>query len=450
MNAVLLDSRVASHSHEPLLPPRPGWVDVVPVLSALLRLADERWQGTAVVRDATGCALGALRFAAGSIRAARLTVDGKLMQGLVGLCSGWDCSLEALDATQLQERELAPIELDILQLTAAVMRGPVHEGRLYEALQALDRMELQLGPQADLSRYRFEPYERRAVACLQAEPIAMHELLQRAALPEPKLQRLLYALWLTRALSVRPPGSRMLSEPVLRTHPASVSMTVRRNDEPTTVVLIASAPWDDATPELRRDLPAVDDSQTLARPRPAQRTRSAQRDPDPIAAGRYHLQDHECAAIEAPFVATNLRSRRTSLQPLAASDERSASFEADVHFRVAARLLQRGNVREAVFEAQKAMLLCAPRPEQQALYAWLLYQRSGGARDVPASVWEHLEHALLCDRTCAQAYYYKGMVLKATAQPTAALWHFERTLEFDPNHREADWERRALAHTLSK
>src|SRR5262245_45752418 len=125
MNAVLLDSRLVPHPHEPLLPQRPGWVDVVPVLSALLRLADDHWQGIARVRDGSGNLLGALRFAAGSVRAAHVVGQGKPLPGLVGLCSGSEYTLEAWDATQ-QDRDLVPFELDLLQLTAAVMRGPVH------------------------------------------------------------------------------------------------------------------------------------------------------------------------------------------------------------------------------------------------------------------------------------------------------------------------------------
>jgi hypothetical protein len=73
---------------------------------------------------------------------------------------------------------------------------------------------------------------------------------------------------------------------------------------------------------------------------------------------------------------------------------------ADAHFRWAERLLQSGNYRGAVFEAQRAMKLSSPSPAQRALYAWLLYQRAGEGSPVAASVWAHLEQALAEDPAC--------------------------------------------------
>ena len=85
--------------------------------------------------------------------------------------------------------------------------------------------------------------------------------------------------------------------------------------------------------------------------------------------------------------------------------------QADRHFQAAAVLLERGYAREAVFEAQKALRLCRPRPEQQALYAWALYQRSGAGAHVPTPVWEHLESALQTDPECQSARHFMSLLL---------------------------------------
>jgi hypothetical protein len=73
-------------------------------------------------------------------------------------------------------------------------------------------------------------------------------------------------------------------------------------------------------------------------------------------------------------------------------------------------LLARGYPREAVLEAQKAMRLCRPRADQEALYAWALYQRSGGGQSVRPHVWEHLENALRTDPDCELAKRYWALL----------------------------------------
>jgi hypothetical protein len=88
----------------------------------------------------------------------------------------------------------------------------------------------------------------------------------------------------------------------------------------------------------------------------------------------------------------------------------AARSQADEHFRVAALLVDRGRAREAALEAQKALRLCEPRPEQQAFYAWILYERSGLGGPVPAAVWDHLEHARQADPHCERAIYYRDLL----------------------------------------
>ena len=69
-----------------------------------------------------------------------------------------------------------------------------------------------------------------------------------------------------------------------------------------------------------------------------------------------------------------------------------------------------GYFREAVFQAQRGMRLCEPRPEQQALYAWLLHQRAGGGPRVSRRVWYLLDRALCADPDCAAAHSYRAQL----------------------------------------
>ena len=103
---------------------------------------------------------------------------------------------------------------------------------------------------------------------------------------------------------------------------------------------------------------------------------------------------------------------RSIVRPAESAAAVGARAQSDRHFRVATLLLERGYPREAVFEAQKAMRLCPPRPEQQATYAWALYRRSGAGQRVPPAVWQHLENALEADPNCELARYYHAELMK--------------------------------------
>lgn len=128
------------------------------------------------------------------------------------------------------------------------------------------------------------------------------------------------------------------------------------------------------------------------------------------SAGRYHesAPAHGCtrvAGLERMNIDTVERPRRAATAP-----DPSAQLRADEAFRTAELLLERGYVRDAVLQAQKALRECPPRPEQEALYAWLLFQRDGGKRPVRSCVWAHLDRALEGDPECERAHAYVALL----------------------------------------
>ena len=157
--------------------------------------------------------------------------------------------------------------------------------------------------------------------------------------------------------------------------------------------------------------------------------------------GHYHIHhpEHAISGTE-PRGLARARSTPPSEPRLAATGVDAA----EVHFRTAEVMFANGHVRAAVFEAQKGMRLRSPQPVEQALYAWLLYQRSGAGSNVPSTVWTHLAAALSADPSCAPAHYYKGVLLEQTDRSIEAMWHFARVLELDPEHLEARRELRRL------
>jgi hypothetical protein len=146
---------------------------------------------------------------------------------------------------------------------------------------------------------------------------------------------------------------------------------------------------------------------------------------------RYHLQHPAHDTTEIPPLPS------VPPPPRAVSD-------ADVHYETAEALLARGDARRAVLEAQKAIKLRPPSPAEQALYAWLLYQRAGAGPRVHPHVWHHLDEALHKDPDCAVAHYYKGMLCKRTGHAADAAVHFTRALQLAPSNLEAERELRAI------
>jgi hypothetical protein len=104
----------------------------------------------------------------------------------------------------------------------------------------------------------------------------------------------------------------------------------------------------------------------------------------------------------------------------------AARTTADDYFAAAERLMQRGDYRGAVFAAQNAIKLQQPQPFQQALYAWLLYQRDGGSGPVRNHVWHHIDGALLRDERCAVAHCIKGLLLQRAHRTREARVHLAR------------------------
>jgi cytochrome c-type biogenesis protein CcmH/NrfG len=129
--------------------------------------------------------------------------------------------------------------------------------------------------------------------------------------------------------------------------------------------------------------------------------------------------------------ASVLESQRASSRPPPGFDD------ADAYFEAAERLLQRGDPRAAVLAAQKSMRLSPPRPAQQALYAWLLYERDGRGDDVHPHVFRHLDQALFRDPTCVTAHCFKGVLLARLGQVAQARDHLQRALDLDPDNRPA-------------
>jgi hypothetical protein len=289
---------------------------------------------------------------------------------------------------------------DALTLTAAAIRAGLADACLAETVRAIGEKAIKHRVQRDLSRYLLQPEERAAVACLKAGAATLDELRERARVPELTLHRLVFTLWVTHAITIVPTWLRVVTDAGLA--PPS-SSGLRRNDEPTAVMPLDGRQAEPRSAAHSGRAPKRHSEQRDARPADAQPTASP---------GRYHHLIPAHASTEVAGLAHEPYRDRAC--PPAQPQASTAYAQADAHFHAAELLLGRGYPREAVFEAQKALRLCQPRPEQQAFYAWLLYQRSGAGQRVQQHVWDHLEQALQADPSCERAHFYRTLLLEQT------------------------------------
>jgi tetratricopeptide (TPR) repeat protein len=370
-----------------------------PWVGQLLQLLDERWSGTLLLQDDKGDSLAVLRLQAGLATAGIVDGSGTLLEQLTPLCDRADARIVRVDGVDLLDSapEVTLGAIDPLRLMMIALRGRVREDVIDGAIALLGQDLLKLNPRTDLDRYGFEPNERRAVADLAHAPASLEQLRRQAALSQRDLYRVLYALIVTRGVTVVPSWRRIVSGAVLHAEPPAAPPEPYRNDEPTRVM--RTMPTDESSVQPR----------VIASPPPPRRS--------------------------VPYSLRAPANGSESVQPPSdggapAALYSSPELDPDGYFRLAQMLLERDHCSEAVLEAQKAMRISPPRPEQRALYAWLLYRRGGG-ESVQDCVWDHLEQALQEDPTCAIAHYFMGVLLKRVGQLEQGRFHLEQALELE-------------------
>jgi tetratricopeptide (TPR) repeat protein len=373
----------------------PGFASLTPLVRALLGALNEPWQGTVLVHDASAEPIAALRFEAGWIVTGHVSGAEILSEAIAALCARTDIhvALVAHEEAEGAGPEITTGRIDALALTAAVVRAGWADACVVGAVQAIGQKAIKRRVQRDLGRYQLQPDERAAVAQLKAGAATLEELRERARVPELTLHRLVYTLWLTHAITIVPTWLRVVSHAVPRAG--------RRNDEPTAIMPLDGGQAETGGASRSGRAPKRHSELRAGLPNDAQPT---------AAPGRYHhLAPAHCSSEVVGF------ARPPDLAHAPPEQQNITAYaQADAYFRTAELLLGRGYPREAVFEAQKALRLCRPRPDQQAFYAWLLYQRSGAGKRVHQHVWDHLEQALRAEPQCERAHFYRALLLEQT------------------------------------
>jgi tetratricopeptide (TPR) repeat protein len=107
----------------------------------------------------------------------------------------------------------------------------------------------------------------------------------------------------------------------------------------------------------------------------------------------------------------------------------------------AEQLAERRNYAEATRIVDELIRHDAMNADYQALRAWILYQLFTGNKPSRPLI-EAIEAALRLDEQHPRALYLKGLVYKRMGKENEAQRAFQRTLDADPHHLEAQRELR--------
>lgn len=358
-------------------------------IAVLVDHLQTRWDGTLLLLDDREQFVAAVRCGDGQILAGHFRDPyGGLQAGLLALCVNVDGILMSIGGTDLvgAGEHVLRGAVHPRALVLAASRHSLPQHRIDAAVTALENDCLRLDPALDFSGCGLLPAEEALIATLQQAPCDLAQLCERGLLPAEGVRRLVYALLSMRVLRAAPATLRRSSGITER----RASPRERFDSEPTLVVQL------DATIAT-----LISETRSLVPPD---------------------------SGVARP-------SGSVSIRPSAAQVD-----SADTHLIVAEMLLQRGDARAAVLQAQKALRMGKLRPNQEALYAWLLYQRSGGGAYVPTCVWQHLASALGRDPNCDRAHYYQGLLHKRRGELALARRHLARALELNPGNADAECE----------
>ncbi len=429
-----------------------GSLRELPFTHLLIDLLDARRSGTLLLCAPGGTVSARVRFEDGVPTAARVGGGpaGNLLQALIPLCARADDDfvlLEGQDA--LGEGPVVVGQVDPVVVIAAAMRGPVREDAVDRVLSSLEQRLLRIAPGASFERYGFSAEALALIEGLRHRPMTLAELRARSPLPQRVTRRLIYLLYITRAL-VGAPITRQVSGTVVHAPPlpaAGAPPAGAPRAAPPTVQF--SAP---SSPTLLE----TSSASSGVRPRVASRRKHPLQGSISGSGGRYHMRtpahgSTEVVASTDAVTPSQPPRASASLPELGALDlaQGVGGGSAAEPYRRKAELLLKRNDYGGALQAAECAFDLEPSAGHQAFYAWLLYLRHSTSGRVHPEAWTHLKLALKRDPTCDRAYFYKGMLLKKLGRMEEAQIHFKRALKLNPNNLEAAREVR-LGETRRK
>lgn len=127
-----------------------------------------------------------------------------------------------------------------------------------------------------------------------------------------------------------------------------------------------------------------------------------------------------------------------------AEQRAAAIFAAEDHFRQGELALRRNAYAEALGQFQKALELNPDEGEHHAYTAWALWCSSYDKTSIGPKLNELMKAATKLSPNSSAVFYYKAMLAKQHGDVKAAKKAFQKVLDIDPEHRQAEAELRLL------
>ncbi|MEO7038084.1 MAG: DnaJ domain-containing protein [Polyangiaceae bacterium] len=369
------------------------------------------------------------------------------------------------------------------------VREYAHAGHLADVLERFGDQIIQLHVDAPIRRFRFEKREQAVIDVLRAKPQSLPELLGRGLANEAYVQRLVYAMILTRQLETGIPGvepigvdeapssSRM---PVASAYPPrAAAAPARRSVSPSGASVMTSSsqpPAQSVVPESAQPRPV--DSPQLAAFKTEIRDKAVRGSAD-----YYELlgvaPDAVPSVIQASFfqlakkwhpdrlgpdladvreLASKVFSRMSEAHQILSDASRRKEYDelrkdgaggadeqehvqrvirAATAYQKAEVLMRRNNAVAALEEARKAVELDPSQADYIALLAWVEATQLNANLD---EVLARIEKAQRLEPNNTRIRWYRGSILKRMGKGGKAIGDFRFIVENDPRHVDAQRE----------
>jgi len=432
-----------------------------PFAHLVLYLHRETLSGTLIV-DRGGFETKVL-FRNGRAVAARPIPRGAgLQEGLLELCAlsegGYSFSEEDLVG---EGSGVIRGTVDPFTFITEALRGHIRDAVVTSVVDRYQSVRLRLTADADLKRLGLRGIEARVAESLRHHPRVVEEFIQRSELVPVEARKLVYLLLITK--HAFPEGSEGPGISGIR---AAVDGTLSqssgsRSRSPSAPPAGASGQPPQATASGRPSAPGAATPRSPSQPSipsprtPSQPSVSSPRSssqpsvpvtrpstkpgqsPPPPAGGSLPAWQQLASLRATPGRSSappQIPTPSMAPPPIEALDDLGK-------LRRAEQLVERRNFTEAERIVDDLIVRDGQNAEFHALRALILYMQFSGERP-PRALIDAIERALRLNEEQPRALYVKGLVLKRMNRPADALRYFQRALDVDPHHLDAQRELR--------
>jgi hypothetical protein len=345
--------------------------------------------------------------------------------------------------------------VDPLTFITEALRGHIREPVVASVVDRFLSLPLRLAPDVDLKKLGLRGVEARVAETLRHQPRVVEELIQRSELAPADARKLIYLLLITKhalpeggeapgTSGVRVAVDGTLSQPA-PARPGGASAAPSG---------AASSGHPPSATSARPSAPAVQNPRSPSQPSiPSPRSPSQPSTP----AGRHSTSPGQSPAPSGRPSGGSVPAwqQLASLRPGSSSGRISApqiptpsmapppleSLDELGRLRRAEQLVERRNFAEAERIVDDLIARDGQNAEFHALHAYILYMQTSGERP-PRALIEAIERALRLNEEQPRALYVKGLVLKRINRMSEAVRAFQKAVDADPQHVDAQRELR--------